>query len=96
VAHLNYIVGIGGVLFVQLAISYVTILAGTGNGSFVGLGAMLFALYGIPITAIVNFLLIRKHRKSPKRSNIVLLIVVSSILPILQLALLTAQKVFDL
>jgi hypothetical protein len=63
---LNYLVVVGGVLLVQAAISYATILAGTGNGSFVGLGAMLLALYGIPATAILNFLLLRRHRRNPK------------------------------
>jgi hypothetical protein len=94
--HLKYLIGIGGVLLLQAAISYATILAGTGNGSFVGLGAMLFALYGIPITAIINLLLIRKQKKNPQRSNIKMLILVSSILPIVQLSLLIAQKVLDL
>lgn len=95
-AKLIYVVGVGGVLLVQLAISYATILAGTGNGSFVGLGAMLLALYGIPITAIVNFLLMRKQRSSPSRSNVVWVVCISSALPLLQLALLIAQKVLDL
>ncbi|MGV3581148.1 MAG: hypothetical protein ACO1N8_02470 [Methylophilus sp.] len=93
---MNYMVGIGVVLLIQIAISCVTIFAGTGNGSFVGLGAMLFALYGIPSTAIINFLLIRKHRNNPKRSNVVWLILISSILPVIQLALLIAQITLDL
>ncbi|MDX1914360.1 MAG: hypothetical protein SFU55_02150 [Methylophilus sp.] len=93
---MNYLVGVGGVLLIQTAISYATILAGTGNGSFVGLGAMLFALFGIPGTAITNFLIIQTHRKNPKQSNITMLMIISSILPILQLTLLIAQKVFDL
>ena len=93
---MNYTVGVGGVLLLQLAISYATVLAGTGNGSFVGLGAMIFALYGIPATAIANFALVRRQRKNPQRSNVVLLILISSVLPIVQLALLIAQMVFNL
>ena len=93
---MNYTVGIGVVLLLQLAITSATIFAGTGNGSFVGLAAMLFALYGIPGTAIVNFLLIRSHRKELRWSNVVLLVLISSILPVLQLALLIAQLVLDL
>lgn len=96
VAYLKYFVGVGGVLLVQAAISYAIILAGTGNGSFVGLGAMLLALYGIPATAVTNFLLLRKPPSNAKRSNGLSLIVISSVLPILQLALLIAQKAFDL
>jgi len=93
---MNYLVGIGGVLLVQVAISLATILAGTGNGSFVGLGAMLFAIYGIPGTAIINFLIIRSYRANPRRSKIRWLVVISSILPLLQLALLIAQITLDL
>ncbi len=93
---LNYLVGVGGVLLVQLAISWGTIVAGTGNGSFVGLGAMLLALFGIPATAIVNFVLVQSQQRNPGRSNVSRIIAISSILPVLQLALLMAQIVFDL
>lgn len=93
---MNYTIGLGVVLLLQVAISSVTMFAGTGNGSFVGLGAMLLALYGIPATMLVNFLLIRSHRKQPQRSNVVLLVLISALLPVLQLALLLAQLVFDL
>jgi hypothetical protein len=96
VADLRYVFGIGGVLLVQVAISYATILAGTGNGSFVGLGAMLLALYGIPATAILNFLLLRKPRRNPERSYVGWVIVISSVLPVLQVGLLIAQKTLDL
>ncbi len=93
---MNYLIGVFGVLLVQLAISYVTILAGTGNGSFIGLGAMIFGLYGIPATTLINFFIIRGYRKNPQPSDIKWLIVISSILPILQLALLIAQKTLNL
>jgi hypothetical protein len=93
---LNYKIGIGVVLLIQLAITYATILAGTGNGSFVGLGAMLLGILGIPATALTNFLIIRHHRKNPKSSNIKSLILISCILPFLQLGLLIAQLTLDL
>lgn len=95
-SNLKYLLGVGVILLVQLAISYATVLAGTGNGSFEGLGAMLLALYGIPVTAITNFQLLRKPPVNTKRSNWVSEIVISLVLPILQLALLSAQEVFDL
>lgn len=93
---MNYTVGIGVVLFIQLVLSGAAMYSSLGTGSFIGLGAMIFAVYGIPITAIINFLLIRRHRNTPRRSNVVWLIVVSSLLPILQLTLLTAQLALDL
>ena len=93
---MNYPIGLGLVLLLQLLVTGITVLAGTGNGSFVGLGAMLFALFGIPATLLLNFLLIRAQRKEPQRSNVVLVVLISSALPVLQLALLFAQLAFDL
>jgi hypothetical protein len=91
-----YLICVGGVLLVQLAISYAVILAGTGNGSFVGLGAMLFALFGLPLTAIMVFILLRSQRQNPKPIHRVWLGISASALPLLQLLLLIAQKTFDL
>jgi Na+/proline symporter len=93
---MNYKTGLGLVLLIQIVISALTIFAGTGNGSFVGLGAMLLAIYGIPITLIINFFIIRKHKKNPKKSDITTVSIVSSVLPCLQLALFFAQIIFDL
>lgn len=93
---MNFKIGIGAVLLLQIAISALTIYSGTGNGSFVGLGAMLLAIYGIPITIFINFFIIRNHKKYPKKSNITTIIIISSVLPCLQLALLFAQIIFDL
>lgn len=93
---MNFKFGIGLVLLVQLSISALTIFAGTGNGSFVGLGAMLLAIYGIPITLIINFFIIRSHKIYPKKSTITTISIISSVLPFLQLSLLLAQIVFDL
>ena len=93
---MNSIIAVGGVAFAQAAISYAVISAGSGNGSFVGLGAMLAALYGIPITAIANLLLVRNCKRQPKPSIITTLLLISSVLPALQIALLVAQQVFSL
>lgn len=91
-----YVIRVGGVLLVQLAISYAVIMAGTGNGSFVGLGAMLFALFGLPLTAIMVFLLLRSQRQNPKSIHRVWLVISASTLPALQSLLLIVQKAFDL
>ncbi|TJY59922.1 hypothetical protein E4T66_12125 [Sinimarinibacterium sp. CAU 1509] len=52
-------------LLVQTLIVWVVIELNTGNGSFVGLGAMLIGMVAIPLTAIVNVLLIRSSRERP-------------------------------
>ena len=93
---MNYWIGVFGVLLFQVAVSLLTIAASSGNGSFVGLGAMLLAVWGIPMTLIANFLIIRGYRKNPKASSVWLLILLSCILPILQLLLLAAQIIFRL
>lgn len=43
---MGHSIGTGGVLLFQAAFSYAIILAGTGNGSFIGLGATLLPLLG--------------------------------------------------
>jgi hypothetical protein len=93
---LSYFVGIGGVLLFQAAFSYAIILASSGNGSFVGLGAMLMGVVGIPITALANIVLIRTHRKNPTQSYVIRLLLLAIALPLAQLALLILVSVFRL
>lgn len=93
---MNYFVGIGGVALFQAVFSYAIILAGTGNGSFVGLGAMLFAVVGIPITAIMNFVFIRTSLKNPEKKYLVRLFLFALILPLAQITLLVLVSVFNL
>jgi len=93
---LHYLVAVGGVLFLQFAFSYAIILASSGDGSFVGLGAMLLAVFGIPLTALLNTLLIRSRRNNPASSYVGRLLVVSLALPVAQLALLVLVSVLRL
>jgi len=93
---LNYLLGIGGVMLFQAAISYAIVFASPGNGSFVGLGAMLIAVMGIPITAIINGVIIHNHRKNPTTGYIGRLILLALVLPALQIALLFLVTVFRL
>lgn len=93
---MRYLFGVGGVLLFQLAFSYAIILAGTGNGSFVGLGAMLFAVVGVPLTALINVLVIRSSRSNPASPYVLRVILISMILPVAQLGLLVLVSVFRL
>jgi hypothetical protein len=54
---------------------------------------MILAIYGIPITLIANFLLIRKHRKFPKRVYVIWLLIISSLLPLIDVALAISAKI---
>jgi hypothetical protein len=93
---LRYLVGVGLVALLQVGFSFAIILATRGGGSFVALGAMLMAVLGVPITALVNFLLIHADRNSPRSPHVLRLILVSLLLPAAQLALMILVSVFRL
>ncbi|HRG15958.1 MAG TPA: hypothetical protein PLB00_08170 [Pseudomonadota bacterium] len=54
------------------------------------------AVLGVPITALVNFLLIHADRNSPRSPHVLRLILVSLLLPAAQLALTILVSVFRL
>jgi hypothetical protein len=93
---LTYLFGVCGVLLLQAGFSFAIILATSGGGSFVGLGAMLLAVPGIPLTALFNFLLIRSNRRNPASPYVLRLVLVSLALPAAQLALMILVSVFRL
>ena len=80
----------------QAAFSYAIIPAGTGNGSYIGLGAMLFAVIGIPVAAIANLALIHAHCKSPAEPYIGRVTLLALALPMARLALFIFVSVFRL
>jgi uncharacterized membrane protein len=92
----RYLVGVGGVLLLQVGFTFAIILATSGRGSFVGLGAMLLAVLGIPLTALINFVVIRTIRNSPESPYVLRLALVSLALPAAQLALMILVSVFRL
>lgn len=91
-----YLFGVGGVLLFQVGFSFAIIFATSGGGSFVGLGAMLLAVLGIPFTALINFLVIRANRSKPVSSYVLRLVLISLALPATQLALMILVSVFRL
>lgn len=86
---------VAAVALAQALLSWSVMLAGPG-GSFVGLGAMLLALMGIPVTALLNFLFIQDSRRHPQRAFAQKVLLTSCVLPVLQLALLILVKVYRL
>ncbi len=83
-------------MLLQVGFSFAIILATSGGGSFVGLGAMLLAVLAIPLTALINFLVIRTNRKNPESPYVLRLTLVSLALPATQLALMILVAVFRL
>lgn len=93
---MNHLLGVGGVILLQVAFSVAIILASSGGGSFVGLGAMLLAVLGVPLTALVNFLIMRSSRSSPAPATVRRVALVSLVLPTAQLALMILVSAFRL
>jgi hypothetical protein len=50
-----YVIGVLIPLILQSLLVFIVIEMNTGNGSWVGLGALLIGMFAIPATAIVNF-----------------------------------------
>ncbi len=93
---MSYLIGVGGVLLFQALFSFAVISASSGGGSFVGLGAMLFAVIGIPATAIANLVIIRAHHRNPGTGYVGRILLLALVLPLAQLALLVLVSVFRL
>ena len=93
---MRYLPSIVVVMAVQAAATIATMVAGTGNGSFVGLGAMLLGIMGIPLVLLACILLAVHHRKNPGKSYYPRLLLIALLLPLLQIALFVAVAVFRL
>jgi hypothetical protein len=80
----------------QVAITWAIVSFSSGGGSFVGLGALLFAVIGIPATAIVNFSLIKAKPAVGSGGLFLRSLLVSLLLPLAQIGLLIAVSAFRL
>lgn len=92
---MKYLVYIGLPILFQADFTYLIINAATG-GSFVGLGALLFAGIGIPVTAVLLFLLARESSRRTGPGHYLRLVLVTLALPLIQLGLLVLVSVFRL
>jgi len=68
----------------------------SSGGSFAGLGALLLALPGIPLTLIINFVQIRSNPQAGVTAHLGRSLLIALILPALQIGLLIAVSVFRL
>lgn len=59
---MRYLLGLVIPFLLQALLVLVTIEMNTGNGSWLGLGALLIGMFAIPGTAIVNGIYIRQNR----------------------------------
>lgn len=93
---MRYLAVVGGALLLQAAFSLAIIAASQGGGSFVGLGAMLMAAVGVPLTALLNSLFVHAHNQDASRPYLGRVIVATMALPAAQLALLVLVGVLRL
>jgi len=63
---LKYLLHVGLPAALQAALTLFVMFATQGNGSFVGLAAMLLGIWAIPVTGIVNF---ARARGTPRASR---------------------------
>ena len=85
---MRYVSGVLIPLLLQCLFVFIVIEMNTGNGSWVGLGALLIGMLAIPATAVINFLYIKSN---PDRKSVTLVtqcFLIAMILPILVLFLL--------
>lgn len=89
---MKYLLCLGFPAMLQALLTFVFSQAGS-SGSFVGLGALLMAVIGIPLTLIVNFALIRARSQAGTMAHFAGALLRSLILPALQLVLLIVASV---
>lgn len=92
---MSYLAGVGIPLLFQLGFTFVMTQAGS-SGSFVGLGAMLFAVVGIPLTAIANAIVVRSRFQPGSGGYLARTFAFALVLPAFQLGLLVLVSVFRL
>ena len=61
---MRYFWGVLIPVLLQGLLVFITIEMNTGNGSWLGLGALLIGMFTIPGTAIVNFLIVRNSSQA--------------------------------
>lgn len=89
---MKYLACLGIPLLLQAVLTLIFSQAAAG-GSFAGLGAMLMALVGIPLTLIVNFALIRSYPGQSIAAHFNRSFLLGLILPGLQFTLLLAVSI---
>ena len=80
-----YLLGVALPAALQVLIVWILIAANSGNGSFIGLGAMLLGLIAIPATAIANWVYLQSQREKPAGARLLRCFGIAALTPILVL-----------
>jgi hypothetical protein len=89
---LKYLACLGIPLLLQAVLTLIFSQAASG-GSFVGLGALLMALFGMPLTLVISFALIRSRPEQTLVAHFNRSFMLGLILPGLQFSLLIAASI---
>lgn len=85
---MKYIIGALIPVLIQVLFTAVIILTNTGNGSWVGLGAFLIAMIAIPLTGLLNVLVLRNSAGKPAGTTLAKCYLSIVIVPILMIVML--------
>ncbi len=85
---MRYIAGVLIPVVLQCLFVFIIIEMNTGNGSWIGLGALLIGMFAIPATAIINFLYIKTNKGRSTVSLMSRCFLIAIIAPVIILLLL--------
>lgn len=85
---MRYVMGVALPALVQTLIVYIVIQINTGNGSWLGLGALLLGMFAIPATGVVNALYIKSSADIAASTIFLRCFGIALIVPVLTLGLL--------
>jgi hypothetical protein len=80
---MKYVIGCLIPALLQCLLVYFIVLANTGNGSFVGLGAFIIGIFAIPITAVLNAVMLYVRAEVPRRKVLFHCYILALIVPVL-------------
>ena len=80
---MRYIAAVVLPVLLQCLFVYIVIEMNTGNGSWLGLGALLIGMFAIPATAIINFLIVKSGENKNSFSIVGRCFLVAAVAPLL-------------
>ena len=78
---MRYLIGVLIPLLLQTLFVFIVIEMNTGNGSWVGLGALLLGMFTIPATGVSNFIYIKSKKDEFNLAVIARCFLISLVLP---------------
>ncbi len=87
---MRYLFGVVVPLLLQILLVLLLIVTNSGNGSWVGLGALLIGMFAVPATAVINILVVRSTLTQSAAKTTAKCIGIAMVLPFVVILLLIA------